>query len=74
MDNSVVSVNPNIQGGTPCFRGTRVPISTLFDHLQQGYTLEEFLADFPTVTREQADALLEQSKRILEQDALASAK
>jgi uncharacterized protein (DUF433 family) len=74
MDTSVVSVNPNIQGGTPCFRGTRVPISTLFDHLQQGYTLEEFLADFPTVTREQADALLEQSKRILERDALASAK
>jgi uncharacterized protein (DUF433 family) len=60
--NDVVAVNPNIQGGTPCFKGTRVPVSSLFDHLEQGYTLNEFLADFPTVQREQAFAVLELAK------------
>jgi uncharacterized protein (DUF433 family) len=62
MSEGVVSVNPNIQGGTPCFKGTRVPVVSLFDHLEQGYTIDEFLADFPTVTRDQATAVLELAK------------
>jgi uncharacterized protein (DUF433 family) len=62
MISSIVSINPNIQGGTPCFKGTRVPISSFFDHLEQGYTLDEFLLDFPTVQRAQAIAVLELAK------------
>ena len=62
MDTSVISVNPKVQGGTPCFKGTRVPVASLFDHLEQGYTLDEFLGDFPTVGREQALAVLELAK------------
>jgi uncharacterized protein (DUF433 family) len=59
MVSNVISVNRNIQGGTPCFKGTRVPVSSLFDHLEQNYSLDEFLTDFPTVQREQAIAVLE---------------
>lgn len=58
----VVTVNPKIQGGLPCFAGTRVPVTSLFDHLKRGYTVEQFLEDFPTVTKEQADAVLELAK------------
>ena len=49
-------------GGTPYFAGTRVPISSLFDHLEHDYSMDEFLEDFPTVTREQAIATLELAK------------
>jgi uncharacterized protein (DUF433 family) len=52
-----VTVNPKVQGGLPCFTGTRVPVTSLFDHLQRGYTVEQILGDFPTVTREQIDAI-----------------
>jgi len=62
MAASVVSVNKNIQGGTPCFAGTRVPVASLFDHLETGYTIDDFLSQFPSVTREQAIALLEEAK------------
>ncbi len=55
----VITVNKNILGGIPCFAGTRVPIDILFDHLKQGYNLAEFLADFPSVKREQAEAVLD---------------
>ena len=48
--------------GTPCFAGTRVPVKTIFDYLEGGETLDEFLDDFPTVTREIAIALLEEAK------------
>ena len=58
----LVQRNPNILGGTPVFAGTRVPIKNLTDYLAGGYTLEEFLDDFPTVKREQAEGLLEQMK------------
>ena len=57
-----VTVNPKVQGGLPCFTGTRVPVSSLFDHLKKGYTVEQFLQDFPTVAREQIDSVLEQAK------------
>jgi uncharacterized protein (DUF433 family) len=49
--------------GAPVFAGTRVPVETLFDYLEAGETLDEFLRQFPTVTREQAIELLEAAKR-----------
>lgn len=52
-------------GGTPVFVGTRVPVETLLDYLKAGQPLSEFLEDFPTVTREQAVAALEQAKEAL---------
>ena len=55
---SVVKIDPEIMSGTPCFAGTRVPARTLFDYLEGGDTLEDFLEDFPTVSREQAISLL----------------
>ena len=55
----------NILGGTPVFRGTRVPFQALLDYLEGGQTLEEFLDDFPTVTREAAIAALELAKSSL---------
>ncbi|HEX3355855.1 MAG TPA: DUF433 domain-containing protein [Tepidisphaeraceae bacterium] len=54
-----IRIDPEILGGTPCFAGTRVPVKTLFDVLQRGHDLEYFLAGFPTVTREQAIAVME---------------
>ena len=61
----VISKNPDILGGTPVFRGTRVPIQTLFDYLEGGETLEDFLEGFPTVTRESAVAALKEAKDLL---------
>ncbi len=55
----VVSVNKNIQGGATCFAGTRVPVSILFDHLKKGYTIGEILADFPSVSQAQVEAVLD---------------
>jgi uncharacterized protein (DUF433 family) len=57
--------DPEILGGTPVFVGTRVPIATLFDHLKAGDSLDVFLEDFPSVSREQAIALLEEATRRL---------
>ncbi len=54
-----------ILGGTPVFAGTRVPVQTLFDYLEGGYSLQEFLDDFPTVQRDQAVGVLEQLKQML---------
>ncbi len=71
MEETVVSVDKNIQGGTPCFAGTRVPVSSLFDHLEGGYTIDYFLSQFPSVRREQVVALLKDAKRRTEQDSLA---
>jgi len=61
----LITVDPDILGGTPVFRDTRVPIRALFDYLEQDYTLEEFLACFPTVTRAMAEQLLDESERVL---------
>lgn len=55
---SLVTIDPELLGGTPVFIGTRVPVDTLYDYLQAGDGLGEFLADFPGVTRDQAIALL----------------
>lgn len=59
---SAVTVNSKIQGGVPCFTGTRVPVSSLFEHLQRDYTVDQFLEDFPTITRAHVDAVLEMAK------------
>ncbi len=57
---SVIVVDPDILGGIyAVFRGTRVPSQNLFNYLKKGYSIEEFLLDFPTVTREQVTAALE---------------
>jgi uncharacterized protein (DUF433 family) len=61
----VVVRDPDILSGTPVFAGTRVPVQNLIDYLTAGDDLDEFLADFPTVTREQAQAFLEQAKDAL---------
>jgi len=58
----LVVKNSNIMGGTPVIRGTRVPVSTLFDYLMDGLTLEEFLDHFPTVQKTDALAILEYSR------------
>ncbi len=57
--------SPDILGGTPVFIGTRVPVRNLTDYLQAGDTLDEFLDDFPSVSREQAVEFLEQAKEAL---------
>jgi uncharacterized protein (DUF433 family) len=62
---AVIVKNPKILGGTPVFRGTRVPFQALLDYLEGGHSLEEFLDDFPTVTREAAIAALELAKSSL---------
>ena len=61
----VIVKDPDILGGTPVFRGTRVPVQTLFDYLEGGETLEDFLEGFPTVLRDLAVAALEQAKHLL---------
>jgi uncharacterized protein (DUF433 family) len=62
MKQPVVCRNPEIMGGTPVFCGTRVPVQTLLDYLEAGDTIGEFLAGFPSVTRQQVIAFLEQAK------------
>ena len=68
----VVQRSPDVLGGTPVFAGTRVPVQSLIDYLEAGDRLEDFLEDFPTVTREQVVAALELAKEALLQDAGAS--
>ena len=59
MKNEIVSVSPEVMGGTPVFAGTRVPVQTLIEYLEGGESIEDFLEGFPTVTREQVIAFLE---------------
>ncbi len=65
MVDAVIQVDPEILGGTPVFRGTRVPVKNLLDYLAAGDTLDQFLDDFPTVKREQAVAALELARDFL---------
>lgn len=67
----IINIDPEIMGGTPVFRGTRVPVKTLFDHLEEGDTIEIFLEDFPSVSRKQAKALLELSMALAIQNVLS---
>jgi uncharacterized protein (DUF433 family) len=64
MDRAIIC-DPEIMHGQPVFRGTRVPVQTLFDYLEAGDPLEEFLEGFPTVSRELAVEALEEAKRLL---------
>jgi uncharacterized protein (DUF433 family) len=61
----VVHSDPDILGGTPVFVGTRVPVRSLLDYLEAGDSLDDFLEDFPSVTRQQAVAALELAKQML---------
>ena len=61
----VIHSDPDILGGTPVFVGTRVPFQTLIDYFEAGHPLEDFLKDFPTVSRKKALASLEEAKEAL---------
>lgn len=61
----LIDRSPEVLGGTPVFRGTRVAIQTLLDYLEGGHRIDDFLADFPTVSRNQAVALLELAREAL---------
>jgi len=63
--NEVIAKDAEVLGGTPVFRGTRVPFQALLDYLEGGQTLTEFLDDFPTVSRDAAISALEQAKLLL---------
>jgi uncharacterized protein (DUF433 family) len=65
----IVHSDPQILGGVPVFVGTRVPVKTLYDYLEAGDPLDEFLEDFPSVSRDQAVAALELARRITEANA-----
>ncbi len=66
---SVVHSDPEILGGTPVFIGTRVPVKSLYDYLEAGDSLDEFLDSFPSVSREQAVAALELAREMTEAHA-----
>ncbi len=61
----LITIDNEILGGVPVFKGTRVPVESLFDHLEAGVPLDEFLDDFPTVSKEQAIALLDLANKLL---------
>ena len=62
MAESVVKIDPEIMSGAPCFAGTRVPIQNLIDYIEGGDSIDDFLEGFPTVSREQVIAFLEEAK------------
>ena len=67
MKQPIVSCDPNVMGGTAVFLGTRVPVQTLLDYLEAGETIDDFLEGFPSVTREQVIAFLQEAKdRVIE--------
>ena len=68
---ALITVDPEILGGTPVFTGTRVPVNTLFEYLGDDYSLEAFLECFPTVTRAMACRVLERSESALLAEAAA---
>ena len=72
MDAILVSRAPEIMSGALCFTGTRVPVKNLFDYLEGGSTLEDFLEDFPSIPRETAVAVLEAARERLSADAPAA--
>jgi uncharacterized protein (DUF433 family) len=71
---SVIVKDPQILGGEPVFRNTRVPFQALIDYLEGGETLDEFLSDFPTVTRDAVIAALEQAKSMTIQNSFVQRK
>jgi uncharacterized protein (DUF433 family) len=71
MKGPLIEINPNKVGGAPVFAGTRVPIKNLFDYLEGGDTLEDFLEGFPPITREHAIAVLKMAERTLIKEVAA---
>ena len=69
MERQAVHRHPRIQGGVPVFTGTRVPVKNLFDYLEAGEPLEQFLLDFPAVDRAKAVAVLKTAREALEMQA-----
>ena len=65
MKASVIAVDPEIMSGAPCFVGTRVPVQALFDYLNGGHPIADFLADFPSVSEAQVHQLLMEAKERL---------
>jgi uncharacterized protein (DUF433 family) len=61
-ESSPVSISPDVMGGTPVFAGTRVPIATLIDYFEGSESIDDFLAGFPSVTREQVVSILEEMR------------
>jgi uncharacterized protein (DUF433 family) len=61
----LITIDPDILGGTPVFKGTRVPVKTLFEYLENDYSLEEFLECFPSLSREMVRKVLERSEQAL---------
>jgi uncharacterized protein (DUF433 family) len=72
MDSTLVSRDPEIMSGALCFTGTRVPVKSLFEYLEGTSSLEEFLEDFPSVSRQRAVAVLEAARQQLTADAPAA--
>lgn len=70
IDGLPITIDPEIVSGTPVFKGTRVPVEALLENLSAGVSLDEFLDNFPTVTREQALAVLKFSNQTLEKIGL----
>ena len=70
MEEPVLHSNPRIQGGVPVFTATRIPVKNLFDYLEAGDTLDQFLIDFPAVDRGKAIAALEMAREALEVHAI----
>lgn len=66
----IITVDKDILSGQPVFSGTRVPLESLFDHLEEGVSLDEFLDDFPTVSKQRAIALLDIANKILTSEKL----
>ena len=66
MTNELITISPAILAGTPVFKGTRVPIESMFDHLEGGASLDAFLEDFPSVSREQAAKVLALAESVLQ--------
>lgn len=69
---SVIHSDPEILGGTPVFVGTRVPLKNLIDYIEEGHALDDFLDDFPSVSRKQAIAALEEARDVMTQRARAA--
>jgi uncharacterized protein (DUF433 family) len=74
MSAHIIHCDPEIMGGTPVFVGTRVPARTLFDYLAGGHPIDEFLDDFPTVSRDEAVGALQQAMAAVHRAALADAE
>ncbi len=72
MEPALVASDPDIMSGAACFAGTRVPVKTMFEYLEGGSSLDEFLLDFPSVSRERAVSVLEAARLGLASDAASA--